>query len=76
MTEHKDITGQEIIAIDEAFNGGGFSLDSIEAVNAHFESDHRDLADRSIVLLIERARHLAAILKGEVIPNNLKPSQK
>ncbi len=75
MSEHKDITGQEMIAIAHAINSGGFSLRSLMAVESHLERDHNDLFDRNTALQVERARHQAAILKGRITPDDLIPQQ-
>lgn len=84
MTKHEDVTGKELIGIYRSSVDGGLSLTSLTAVENHLQFEHNLLAtdpEAYITLVVERARHYAAILKGRVevpdlvlnIPKNKKP---
>ena len=74
MTEHKDITGQQMIIISEAIMNGGLSQHSVVAINEHLRQNHKSLADGGVEELVERARHQFATLTGKIDPNDLVSS--
>lgn len=73
MTEHRDVTGIEIIAAEEAVNEGGFSLASTLALIEHMTQEHAGL-ENEVTEFIVKKRHQVAILTGKIDAAGLAPN--
>ncbi len=73
MTEHADVTGQDIIRLKQDIGDGAFSLHSLEAVSKHVHGNrgHQMRLDTDQAT-VEISRHLQALLRGEVSASDLE----